>query len=57
VAQDKPIRVALELDSLEDPIAGRLSPEQGAQIAFSGWLELISALQSLLGEATTGVET
>ncbi len=42
-----PLRVCVEFDPGDDPIAGSLSSE-GAQRRFTGWLGLITALQSAL---------
>jgi len=42
--------MTLEIDTGSDPITGRLSDELGS-LPFSGWLELASALQSVLAPA------
>jgi hypothetical protein len=57
VGADQPIRVSLELDPSADPIAGRVGAEQGADISFSGWLELISALERLCTADPSAKET
>jgi hypothetical protein len=55
VGANQPIHVALELDPLADPIAGRVRAEQGDYVASSGWLELISTLERLCTQdITTG---
>jgi ABC-type uncharacterized transport system fused permease/ATPase subunit len=38
------VRLAVEIDTGEDPIAGRVFTEAGKQ-SFTGWLGLISALE------------
>lgn len=40
----EPLRVCVEFDATDDPIAGRLSTGE-EQRAFTGWLGLISALE------------
>ena len=40
--------VTIEVDSVEDPIAGRLSTETQPPERFLGWTELLAALQSAL---------
>jgi len=42
-----PLRVCVEFDPGDDPIAGKLSSE-GGERTFTGWLGLITALQSAL---------
>jgi hypothetical protein len=44
---DGPVRFAVELDSGAVPIAGRVVPSAGAPLDFSGYVELITALESL----------
>jgi hypothetical protein len=39
------LRFQLELDRERDPIEGRLTTQQGQTITFTGWLELMSALE------------
>jgi hypothetical protein len=39
------LRLQLELDRKSDPIEGRLTTQQGRTITFTGWLELMSALE------------
>jgi hypothetical protein len=46
------LRFRLELERESDAIAGRLSAEQGNTIVFTGWLELISALEEARARAT-----
>ena len=42
------LRVYVDFDTREDPIAGRLSSQAGER-PFTGWLGLISALESAIG--------
>lgn len=42
------LRVYVDFDTRDDPIAGRLSTHEGEQ-PFTGWLGLISALESAIG--------
>ena len=51
-----PLRVALELDLDAETIGGRLEGPNGP-LEFSGWLGLASALEQLLGSATSEVST
>jgi hypothetical protein len=53
-----PIRLELELDSREDPIQGHLGMD-GVRIPFTGWLELMAAMQKLTTthDATAGAPT
>jgi hypothetical protein len=41
----KAFRLELEIERDRDPIVGRLSDEHGHTVRFTGWLELISAMQ------------
>jgi hypothetical protein len=46
----EPLRLQLELDSLGDPIQGRIGHgDAGDRVAFSGWLELMAAIARLTG--------
>ena len=47
------LRLELELDSHTDPIQGRLGSPDGELIPFTGWLELMAAMQKLTGAPTT----
>jgi hypothetical protein len=51
-----PLRVWVEFDPGDEPIAGRLSTERG-QRTFTGWLGLITALQSALLSRQAGPST
>jgi hypothetical protein len=42
------LRVYVDFDTRTDPIAGRLSSQDG-EWPFTGWLGLISALESVIG--------
>lgn len=43
------LRLELELDSRTDPIEGHLGNPDGERIPFTGWLELMAAVQKLTG--------
>lgn len=45
------IRVILDLDPAGTTIRGLVATGQAGRVAFSGWLELMQALECLLGEA------
>jgi hypothetical protein len=40
-------RLILELDAASRPIAGRIGPRAGRAIEFSGYMDLIAALEAL----------
>ncbi|HVY96992.1 MAG TPA: hypothetical protein VHA54_08545 [Solirubrobacterales bacterium] len=40
-----------QISSLEEPIHGRVSDEQGRSLPFWGWIELAAVLTSLVEEA------
>jgi hypothetical protein len=50
------MRVSLELEAT-DPVSGRLSDAGGWERAFSGWMELHSALETLVAEAREAQRT
>jgi hypothetical protein len=41
-----PLRLQLELERAGDPIRGRLHREHGEPVPFTGWLELIAAVEA-----------
>jgi hypothetical protein len=45
-----PIRLELHLDSYDDRIEGRVGDGHGEFVQFSGWLELMAAIEKLTGE-------
>ena len=45
-----PIAISCELDSVEEPIRGRLRDAGGREVEFSGWMEFSTALLDLAGE-------
>lgn len=45
------LRLQLELRRSTEPIEGRLTDEEGETTAFSGWLELIGALEAARASA------
>jgi hypothetical protein len=49
----RPDRFTLEVDSVEDPISGRVSDGRGTTRSFIGWLGFANALQSALSEASS----
>jgi hypothetical protein len=42
-----PVRLELELDSHEGHIEGRIGDGYGQPLPFTGWLELMAALEAL----------
>jgi hypothetical protein len=42
-----PIAIRCELDSIEEPIRGRLSGSAGGKVEFSGWMEFSTVLLGL----------
>jgi hypothetical protein len=42
-----PIRLELEVDAHGDHIAGRIGDAKGQVVPFTGWLELIAAIEAL----------
>lgn len=46
-----PIAIDCELDSLEEPIRGRLRNRGGREAEFSGWIEFSAVLIDLAEEA------
>ncbi len=46
-----PIAIDCELDSLEEPIRGRLRNRSGREAEFSGWIEFSAVLIDLAEEA------
>jgi hypothetical protein len=49
VVTNRPIRLALELDSVDEPISGRTLQDDGSSRPFVGWLGLAVALRSAFG--------
>jgi hypothetical protein len=45
----EPLRIQLDLDPGEGPIAGRLISDEG-EFRFTGWLGLIAGLQGAIGD-------
>lgn len=41
------LRLELELDRVDDPIEGRVRDQHGKTVHFSGWLDLITALDAI----------
>lgn len=50
-AKPPTIAIALEFTDGADPISGQLRQEGGAR-PFTGWLELVAALESALAESS-----
>jgi hypothetical protein len=48
---DTTLRVGLELDVHQDPVAGLVRDEDGEEHRFSGWLGLAAVLEGLTSEA------
>jgi len=51
MASTQTTRLTLELDSVVEPITGRMRAEAGPSRHFVGWLGLAAALRGALGEA------
>ncbi|HYI35229.1 MAG TPA: hypothetical protein VEX39_01375 [Thermoleophilaceae bacterium] len=45
-----PIRFTCQIDSLEEPISGRLEDGDGRFVAFRGWIEFAVAITDMAGE-------
>ena len=45
-----PIRFACQIDSLEEPISGRLEDGDGRFVAFRGWIEFAVAITDMARE-------
>ena len=45
-----PIRFACQIDSLEEPIRGRLEGGDGQSVAFRGWIEFAVAITDMARE-------
>ena len=45
------LRLVLELEGAGDPIAGRLRRGRGRAVPFTGWLELITAVEAARADA------
>jgi hypothetical protein len=47
VSTPGPIDLRCEIDSIEEPVEGRVSDERGRSLPFRGWIEFSVALASL----------
>jgi hypothetical protein len=47
VSHPGPIDLHCEIDSIEEPVEGRVSDERGRSLPFRGWIEFSVALASL----------
>lgn len=45
-----PIRFACQIDSLEEPIRGRLEDGDGRSVTFRGWIEFAVAITDMARE-------
>jgi hypothetical protein len=52
----RPIAIRCELDSVEEPIRGRLSGPGGREVEFSGWMEFSTALLGLARDDTESTQ-
>ena len=48
----RPLRIELEVEREGDPIAGRLAYEDGESVSFTGWLELMAAIEVALAQGS-----
>jgi hypothetical protein len=51
VSHPGPIDLRCEIDSIEEPVEGRVSDERGRSLPFRGWIEFSVALSSLARDA------
>ncbi len=47
------VEIRLRLQQLE-PLKGTAATEEGVDLAFEGWMELIGAIAEILGHSRTG---
>ena len=52
-----PIRFVCQIDSLEEPISGRLEGGDGQSVAFRGWIEFAVAITDMAPEETNPTHT
>ena len=52
-----PIRFACQIDSLEEPIRGRLEDGDGRFVAFRGWIEFAVAITDMAREDVQSTTT
>jgi len=55
VSSTSPIGIHCEIDSLEEPIRGRLSDERGRAVEFSGWMEFSTVLIDLAEDTRNAI--
>jgi hypothetical protein len=48
----QPIRLTIELENERDPIEGWLRVEHGEAVPFTGWLELMAAVEQVRTRAS-----
>lgn len=51
MSSPRPIGLHCEIDSLEEPIRGRIGDGRGRSVEFRGWIELAAVLTELAQEA------
>jgi hypothetical protein len=49
MSRDAPTRLVIELDVEAEPITGQLSGPAGKALPFTGWLELMAAIEEVRG--------
>lgn len=54
---NRPIEVVCEINSLEEPISGRLRNEAGRSMEFRGWMDFATALLSVAGDAQHPIDS
>jgi hypothetical protein len=47
-----PLRLHIDLQPASEPIEGHLAGEHGETVSFTGWLELIAAIQHAMAGAS-----
>ena len=50
------LHLELQLQTETEPITGRLTDQQGRAIDFTGWLELITAIEAAMAGASHPAE-
>ncbi|WP_148261172.1 hypothetical protein [Conexibacter woesei] len=53
----RPIDLRCEIDSLDEPIRGRIGDRRGRSVEFRGWIELAAALTDLAQDASSSSST
>jgi hypothetical protein len=57
VSSRQPISLDCELDSIDEPIRGRIGNRNGRSVEFRGWMELAMALADVAEDARSASST